>query len=141
MSLGNDKASLDCTSAENDDFYLEENEVIASFQNNPEAIIIGDLWGYISDVNQAALELLDANERTDVVGKHVLNFVTKDDRGRAAGNSLDAIQRNKGKTDKYRAVSKNGAEILLWVRTAFIVDKQGQKIGFIDFIKPISKPA
>jgi two-component system, NtrC family, sensor kinase len=139
MSIRSNNASLDCKSATNPHLYLEESEVIASFQNNPEAVIIGDLWGYISDVNQAVVELFGVKNKSEIIGKHVLNFVAKDDRARAVTNSLDAIQGSKSKTDKYRAVLKNGTELLLDVRTAFIIDKQGQKIGFIDFIKPISK--
>jgi PAS domain S-box-containing protein len=136
MSLEANNASPDCLSVTNEELYLDNSEVVASFETIPEPVIMGDLWGYISDVNQATVKLFGAKDKTEFIGKHVLNFVVKDDRSRAVENSLDSIKRKEGRIERYSAVLKNGKVITLCVKTAFLVDNQGERIGFIDFIRP-----
>jgi len=137
MSPNENNSAPDCPKGTTEELYLENTEVFVSFETSSEAIVMGDLWGYITDVNQAAVKLFGAKDKTEFIGKHVLNFVVKDDRSRAVENSLDSIRRKEGKIEKYGAVLKSGKEIALCVKTAFIVDKEGERVGFIDFIKPM----
>jgi PAS domain S-box-containing protein len=104
-------------------------------ENSPEGIVMGDLWGYITDVNDVIVNLYGAKDKSEFIGKHLLNFVNKEERGRLTKKSFDAIASDQGWTDKCRVVSKNGQELLLEVRVEYIWDKQGEKIGFIDFVR------
>ena len=101
-------------------------------------VIIGDLWGYISDVNEAIVKMYGAKDKSEFIGKHVLNFVIKEDRGRAVKESLDIIAAGQGKTEKFRVLSKSGEKIPVEVTIDFLRDKQGEKIGFIDIVRNTS---
>ena len=107
-----------------------------SFQKGIEdGIIIGDLWGYISDVNEVIVKMFGAADKNEFVGKHVLDFLVKEERAQAVQDSLNLIVGDQGETKEYRALSKSGEEIRLEVTIDFIRDKQGEKIGFVDIVR------
>jgi PAS domain S-box-containing protein len=107
-------------------------------ENSQEGIVMGDLWGYITDVNDVIVKLYGAKDKSEFIGKHLLNFVSKEERGRLTKMSFDSITNDRGWTEKCRVVSKSGQELSIEVRVEYIRDKQGEKIGFIDYIKIIS---
>jgi PAS domain S-box-containing protein len=98
-------------------------------------IIVGDLWGYITDVNDAVVKVFGAKDKSDFVGKHLLTFVAKGERGRITKKSFDSIAQGEGYTERHRITTKEGQEILLEVKVNLIKDKQGEKIGFIDLVR------
>ena len=132
-----DKKKSDCTSAINEIAEFEDTQEIAAFKSAKDGIIIGDLWGYISDVNEAIVKMYGATDKSEFIGKHVLEFLVKEERRQAVQDSLDSIMTNKGKTQKYRALSKSGEMLSIEVTTTFMKDKQGERIGFIDIVRKI----
>ena len=105
---------------------------------NLDGIIIGDLNGYIIEVNEAIVRMSGSASKEDFVGKHVLDFLVEVDRNRATRDSLDLIFSGQGKTSEYSVISKSGQTIPLEVTIAFIRDAQGKKIGFIDVVRNLS---
>jgi PAS domain S-box-containing protein len=115
-----------------------EEDAIDPEKNIIEGIIIGDLWGYISDVNEVIVKMYGAKDKSEFVGKHVLEFLVKEEKGRAVQNSLDSIANEQGEKQEYRVRTKSGKEITVEVTTDFISSKQGEKIGFIDIVRKLS---
>ncbi|MGZ4850559.1 MAG: PAS domain-containing protein [Candidatus Bathyarchaeia archaeon] len=103
-----------------------------------DGIIIGDLNGYIIEVNEAIIRMNIHGSKEDFVGKHILDFLPEVDRNRAAQDSLDSIISGQGKTSEYCVISKSGQKIPVEVTIAFIKDAQGKKIGFIDVVRNLS---
>lgn len=131
----------DCDSIDDGRLKIEDIQGVSSNSGNAEGIIVGDLWGYISDVNDEVVGLLGAVDKKEFVGKHVLEFLVKEERERAVRESLDTIARNQGKINEYRVRTKDGREMKLKITTDFVTDKKGERIGFIDFItRSIEKP-
>jgi PAS domain S-box-containing protein len=126
--------------AENLDVNFEIGE-IAKIEDSPilrnasDGIVIGDLWGYIMDVNQVILDLFGAKDKKEFVGKHVLNFLVKEERKRAVEESLDSIANGKNKTLNYCVQLKNGLQLTLTVKTMLMKDENGQQIGFVNIVK------
>ncbi len=106
-----------------------------AIKTTSEGIVIGDLYGYISDVNDIIVRIFGAKDKSELVGKHVLEFLVKEEKARAVKNSLTSITNNQGVTQKYRVRLKSGDEARLEVTTTLMKDEQGQNIGFIDFIR------
>ena len=100
-----------------------------------DGVIVGDLWGYITDVNEVIVKLFGAASRSEVVGKHVLDFLVKEERGRAIQESLDIIANDHSETKEYLALSKSGEKIHVKVTIDLIKDKQGEQIGFVDIVR------
>jgi PAS domain S-box-containing protein len=107
-------------------------------KDTTDGVVIGDLWGYISDVNDVVVKWYGANDKSEFVGKHVLEFLMKEERSRAVQESLNSIVSGHERIREYRVRSKTGEELTLNVTISYIRDKDGQKIGFIDIIKNIS---
>ncbi len=126
-----------CIKVNNEQMELEKDAMVPD-ENATDGVIIGDLWGYISDINEAIVKMYGAKDKSEFVGKHVLEFLVREERGRAIQNSLDSIANEQQKKQEYRVRLKNGKEITVEVTTDFIINKQGEKIGFIDIVKNIS---
>ena len=126
--------------SENLDANLEIQEV-AKIEDSPilrdasDGVVMGDLWGYITDVNQVILDLFGAKDKKEFVGKNILNFLVKEERQRAVKESLDSITNGKNKTLKYCVQLKNGQQLTLIVRTILMKDENGQQTGFINIVK------
>ncbi len=109
---------------------------VTSFQKDPEeGIVIGDLWGYITDTNEVIVKMLGITDKKEIIGKHVLEFLVKEEKAQAVHDSLELIVDGQSITKEYRVLSKSGKEISLKVTTEIIKDKQGEKIGFVDIVR------
>ncbi len=105
-----------------------------SLNNTSDGVIVGDLYGYITDVNEAILKMYGTTDKTEFIGKNVLSFAVKNDKQRAVNNSLNMIIADQGQKSEYRAIRKDGKEIQVEVTTEFIRDENGEKIGFVNTI-------
>jgi PAS domain S-box-containing protein len=117
---------------------VEESALASAIHMCKDGIIVGDLWGYITHVNEVIVKMYGASDKSEFVGKHVLNFLVKEERGRAVRESLDSIVTGQGRTEAYRVLSKRGEELLLEVTLDLLRDEQGEQIGFVDVVRNIS---
>ena len=115
-----------------------DQAAVASSKNAADGIIVGDLYGYISDVNESIVKLYGASDKSEIVGKHYLEFLVKEQRGQAVQRSIASIINNQGMNDEYRIRLKSGEEAKIEVTTSFLMDSNGEKIGFIDVVRKIS---
>ncbi len=113
---------------------LSQNTYLNNCDPN-DGIIIGDLWGYITDVNDVALKLVGASDKKEFAGKHVLNFVVKEERTRVVQESLNSIANNQERIERCRVLALNGEVIPVEINVHFLRDQNGQAIGFIDLIR------
>jgi PAS domain S-box-containing protein len=115
-----------------------DQAAVALSKNAADGIIVGDLYGYISDVNESIVKLYGASDKSEIVGKHYLEFLVKEQRGQAVQRSIASIINNQGMNDEYRIRLKSGEEAKIEVTTSFLMDSDGEKIGFIDVVRKIS---
>ncbi len=114
---------------------ISESEFFQNALNNTsDGVIVGDLYGYITDVNESILKMYGTTDKTEFIGKNVLSFAIKNDKQRAVNNSLNMIIADQGQRSEYRAIRKDGEEIQVEVNTEFIRDENAEKIGFINTI-------
>jgi PAS domain S-box-containing protein len=118
---------------------LEIDETAAALlKDSKDGVVLGDSWGYISDVNDVIVQMYQARDKSEFVGKHVLEFLVKEDRERAVRESLDSIVTGQGKKLKYQIQLKNGTTFTVEVTTDCLKNRQGEDIGFIDIVRKIS---
>ena len=68
----------------------------AAIKMSLDGIIIGDLNGFITDVNDAIIKMYGAADKNEFVGKHVIDFLVESDRERALNDSLDILKNRSG---------------------------------------------
>jgi PAS domain S-box-containing protein len=111
-----------------------------SFGSGGDGVLVGDLWGYITDVNDAVLKMFGTSDKSEVVGKHILGFLVKDEKVREAQDGVNRIATGKSETKVFHVPSKTGEELALEVTIDFIRNKEGEQIGFFDIIRSLSNP-
>ena len=104
-----------------------------------DGIIIGDMTGSITYVNDALLKMYDSTDKNDFQGKHILNFIVERDHARAIQNSIECTRTGVGKADEFTVLNKNGLEIQVEVTTAIIKNENGVNIGFIDIVRSVTE--
>ena len=104
-----------------------------------DGIIIGDINGKITYVNDALLKMYGATDKNSFQGKHVLEFIVERDCARAIQNSLDCLRTGEGKLDEFTVLNKKGEEIPVEVTTSIIKDEKGEGIGFVDLVRDVTE--
>ncbi|MCW3999486.1 MAG: PAS domain-containing protein [Candidatus Bathyarchaeota archaeon] len=112
-------------------------ELNQATQTRSEGIVIGDLYGYISDVNDALLKIMGAHDKSEFIGRNILEFLAKEEKARAIQSALDAIANDQGMTQRFRICLQNGKETTLEVSTTFLKDDEGNSIGFIHLVRAV----
>jgi PAS domain S-box-containing protein len=100
-----------------------------------DGIIIGDLAGNITYVNDALMKMYGSTNKNDYAGHHILEFIAQKDKARATEHSMQCLETGQGKTGEFAALTKDGKEIPVEVTTTVIKDESGAEIGFIDIIR------
>jgi PAS domain S-box-containing protein len=117
----------------------ESRRFSAAIRASLDGIVTGDLNGNIADVNEALLRMFGSADKSDLIGKNVLDFLVEGDRARALQDSMESMKTGQGKTIEYRALTKNGTEIPVEITTGFIKGEQGEPIGFVDIVRNITE--
>jgi len=104
-----------------------------------DGVISGDLNGNIADVNEAALRMYGGTDKSDLIGKNVIDLLVERDRTRALHDSLESMKTGQGKTVEYCALTKSGIEVPIEITTAFMKEERGEPTGFVDIIRNITE--
>ena len=104
-----------------------------------DGIIIGELSGKITYVNDALLKIYGTTDKAEIVGRRIVEFIAEQDRERATQTSLKVLRTGKGFAGEFAALTKSGAEIPIEVTVAIINDETGKPIGFIDILRDITE--
>jgi PAS domain S-box-containing protein len=100
-----------------------------------DGIIIGDLSGTVTYVNDALMNMYGSAEKNDYIGHHVLEFIAEKDKARATQHSMAVIETGQGMTGEFAGQAKNGTELPVEVTTTMIRDISGVGVGFIDIVR------
>jgi PAS domain S-box-containing protein len=103
-----------------------------------DGVISGDLNGNITDVNEAALRMYGGTDKSDLIGKNVIDLLAERDRTRALHDSMESMKIGQGKTVEYCALTKSGIEVPIEITTAFLKEERGEPTGFVDIIRNIT---
>ncbi len=104
-----------------------------------DGIIIGELSGKITYVNDALLKIYGTTDKAEIVGRRIVEFIAEQDRERATQTSMKVLRTGKGFAGEFAALTKSGAEIPIEVTVAIINDENGKPIGFIDILRDITE--
>jgi PAS domain S-box-containing protein len=118
---------------------LDSNVFMLAIETSLDAVVIGDQAGYISYVNQAAVEMLGAEDKADFIGKHVLDFVDTADKQRALDFSLQCMKSGRGWRGQFNVIHKKGGLIPTEITAAPIKNQNGETIAFIDVIRNVTE--
>ncbi|MCW4003851.1 MAG: PAS domain S-box protein [Candidatus Bathyarchaeota archaeon] len=85
-----------------------------------DGIILTNLDGFISYVNEAVLKIYGSDDKNDLLGKHVLDFLAEKDRQKAMRISIECLTTGEGKFDEFTVLTKKGFEVPVEITKAII---------------------
>ncbi len=104
-----------------------------------ESIFIADLDGRIIDANEAALKMLGATNKPDLIGKGVLEFVAPEDRQKAYEKMEEALQKGELRPVEYHLVKVDGNTIVAEISASALKAKSGNPKGFVAVARDITE--
>jgi PAS domain S-box-containing protein len=134
------KSDLDKKRTKNDTKTQEELRLFSlAVKMSLDGIIIGDINGKITYVNDTLLKMYGSTDKNNFQGKHILEFIVERDHARAIQNSMECLRTGEGKMGEFNALNKKGVEIPVEVTTAIIKNEKGEGIGFVDIVRDIAE--
>ncbi len=103
-----------------------------------DGIVIGELTGKITYVNDSILKMFAVPNQSYVIGKHVLDFIADKDKRKAFDNSMECLIANQGRKEQYTVVAFDGREVQAEITIALIKDEKGTNIGFVDVVRDLT---
>jgi PAS domain S-box-containing protein len=101
-------------------------------------ILISDLQGYITNVNESLVQMYGSSDRKELLGKQMFELLVKEDRERAVQDSINLSKSERGKIYQYSGLSKSGCKIPIEVTASYMKDNFGKVIGFFIIVRDVA---
>jgi PAS domain S-box-containing protein len=96
-----------------------------------DCIIITDANAVIIDVNSQAMALYGVAEKEEMVGRHILEFVAKEDRSRVNLDVSEILEKGYQESRVYNMVSVNGESYPVRMSTSLIMSADSTPMGMV----------
>jgi PAS domain S-box-containing protein len=106
---------------------------------SPHAVVVTDISGFVTDCNDAALEMFGFDSVDDVLGVNCFDFVSVRDLERARGNWVDRINSGALRFYEYELVNRVGKKFEAVVSGSVMHDEAGEPTGFVLNVEDISE--
>jgi len=104
-----------------------------------DSIVISDLTGKITYVNEATLKTYGTEEERDLVGKSSFDFIVPEDKERALAGMAETLEKGYLTKREYQVFRKDGTRIPVEMSTAVIRDNRENPIGYAGIIRDITE--
>jgi PAS domain S-box-containing protein len=104
-----------------------------------DSIVISDLDGKITDVNEATLKMYGADDQTDLVGKSSFDLIAPENRGKAVADMKEAMEKGYAISRDCQIVIKDGSKIPVEMSASVMKDGDGKPIGFVNITRDITE--
>ena len=105
----------------------------------PDAIVLADLNGHITMINQRTADLFGINTSEESISMHAFERFAEKDRQRALANMLRILQTGKAADSEYTFQRMEGTPFLGELRVSLIADEDGKPSAYIGFLRNVEK--
>lgn len=106
---------------------------------SPDAIVVMDLQTKITMVNKQAVNMVELNSPSDILGKDAFAFIAKEDHERTREN-LAKLARVKRLTGvEYTIVRRDGSRFIASTSASLLNDKKGNPQGIIVVVRDVTR--
>lgn len=113
--------------------------VRAVFNAMTEGILVTDMMGRITDLNEAALRLYGYGSRDDLLGRSAMDLVTKSGWARMAESTNQSLISGRGQTQEYTMVRQDGTTFDAEQSSALLWDAAGEPYGVVSITRDITE--
>jgi PAS domain S-box-containing protein len=104
-----------------------------------DGVVVSDITGKIIEVNEAVLEMYEAKDQEDVIGKSSFDFVDPQDREKAFAGMKEILAKGYNRNVEYRVITKNGNKLNVEISTTLMKDIEGKPTGFVGIVHDITE--
>jgi PAS domain S-box-containing protein len=115
-----------------------EERLRAIFASSPDAMIVTDLHGIITDCNLETLKLLEASSMSEIVGKHYQTLLAKDEQEKIGATVKELFETGFLANPESKVLTKSGSKIAIEFSASTLRDAYGKPVGAIALARNIS---
>ena len=104
-----------------------------------ESIVISDLEGKITDVNEATLRMYGTGNKEDLVGKSSFDLIAPEDREKAVAAMEEVLEKGYVKDREYHVITKDGSKLPVEMSVSIMKGMDGEPIGFVGITMNITE--
>jgi PAS domain S-box-containing protein len=104
-----------------------------------DSLVICDLAGTISDVNEATLKMYGTAEKEDLVGKSAFELIVPEDQAKAIAGMEETLDKGFIQNREYQIGIKDGRTIPVEMSVALMKDSGGNVMGFVGTSRDITE--
>ena len=101
--------------------------------------ILTDLDGRITELNNAALTIYEAKDRSEIIGKSSFDLALPEEREKMAQNMSEVMAKGNSSCKDFRAVTRKGAEIFVDYTSTLVRDAKDHPVGFLSIIRNVTE--
>ena len=116
-----------------------EEKLRSIFLSSPDAILVADLAGTITECNNAALENFRFSSKDELLGLNAYSLIDPKDHPRVEEDFTAAFERGMARNIEWAMVRKDGGSFPAEISVAHLKDSAGKPVGFVGIIKDISE--
>lgn len=105
----------------------------------PDGVLLVDLKGRIREVSEIGTELLGANDKMELTGKHIIRFFSPDMLSRIKDIAKNTIEEGLTQENEVSIKKLNGSSFLGEISTTLIQNIDGSPLSFIIVVRDISQ--
>ena len=110
-----------------------------AFMMSTDSIVITDLEGRITEVNEASLKMHGTQDKRALIGKDAFAIIAPEDREMALANLSKIIEAKSLVDQEYHILTNDGRKILVESSASVIRGKDGKPVGFVGVTRDITQ--
>ena len=118
-----------------DELLESEGKLRTMFESIADGLLVTDLEGYITELNDAALALHGYASKQDMLGRSLFDFVAERDRDEVKCSISETLETGRNSHIDCVLLCRGAREVSAEVSAAPLKDKSGEPVGFIAVAK------
>ena len=116
-----------------------EEKLRIMFSSMADGVVVTDLEGKITDLNEAQLRMFGYKEKKEIIGKGGFDFIVERDRERAFKEVVKVFEEGYNIGATYGVVDNKGKEFESELSTALLHDAAGKPAGLITVMRDVTE--
>jgi PAS domain S-box-containing protein len=111
----------------------------SAVKTSVDGIVIMDVEGKVTYVNEAALKMYGTDDKEDLVGRDVLDLIAPEQRERGLAGIGFVLEKGYDKSRGYDVITKGGSRIPVEMSAAVMKDADSKPIGIVNIARDITE--
>lgn len=122
-----------------DEVGKSEEKLQLIFECVANGVVVTDLQGSITDLNDQAVQMHGVGPKENLIGKNVLEFIALRDQKEAAKRMQKLAQQGSSDTGEFSLLRADGSEYPAEISAGLLKDTDGNPTGFVSIIRDITE--